>query len=145
MISKVHKTAAIVAFLCLVSFWTLSLITEINADKAFFGFVRTYIFYTMFVMIAAIIITAVTGFKIAKKMRGPIIENKKKRMPFIGLNGAIVLLPLAIILFMYSNETILKGQEGMVDTLRLIELIFGAINIILISLNIKDGLKLKRK
>jgi hypothetical protein len=66
-------------------------------------------------------------------------REEKKRMPFMGLNGLLVLLPAAIVL----NEW---AGDGLFDvrfyTLQGIELIAGAANLALMSMNIRDGFKM---
>lgn len=83
--------------------------------------------------------TGGTGFLIARHRTGRLVEKKKRRMPFIGLNGLFILLPAAIVLNHWAGS-------GLFDTrfylLQGIELVAGAINLTLMGLNIRDGLKL---
>jgi hypothetical protein len=68
-----------------------------------------------------------------------LVESKKKRMPFIALNGVLVLLPAAF--YLHS-----KALAGDFDTnfyaIQAVELIAGATNLWLLSKNMYDGLKL---
>ena len=78
----------------------------------------------------------------SKQRKGNIIERKKKRMPFIAFNGLAILVPAAYFLDRWANS-------GEFDTtfysIQVLELIAGAINLTLMSLNIKDGRKFRSK
>ncbi|WP_245911056.1 hypothetical protein [Neisseria iguanae] len=57
-------------------------------------------------------------------------------MPKIALNGLLVLLPCAF----YLNRLAQAGEfNGMFYTVQIIELIAGAANLIMMGLNIRDG------
>ena len=63
-------------------------------------------------------------------------------MPFIAANGLLILVPAAIFLSV-------RAQAGMFDgafyAVQAVELLAGAINVTLIGLNIRDGLRLSRR
>lgn len=75
-------------------------------------------------------------------MRGPLVATKKKRMPFIAANGIGILIPAALYLSF-------KAQAGAFDTafytVQAVELTVGAVNIALLGLNMRDGLRLSRR
>ncbi len=75
-------------------------------------------------------------------MRGPLIAAKKKRMPFIAANGILILIPSALYLSF-------KAHAGAFDTgfyaVQALELIAGAVNIVLLGLNMRDGFRLTGK
>lgn len=70
------------------------------------------------------------------------MQTKQKRMPFIAANGILILIPSALFLSF-------KAQTGAFDTgfyaVQAIELIAGAVNIALLSLNMRDGMRLTGK
>ena len=70
-----------------------------------------------------------------------LIKTKQKRMAVIVLNGLCILLPSAIYLYTLSVDNQFGHVFYGVQTL---ELIAGFANIILISMNIRDGLKLSK-
>ena len=65
--------------------------------------------------------------------------TKARRMPFIAANGVLILIPSA--LFLAS-----KASAGSFDAsfylVQAVELIAGAANIVLLGLNMRDGLRL---
>ena len=83
-----------------------------------------------------------TGFRLGKRRRGPLVDAKKKRMPFIAANGILILIPSALYLSV-------KAQAGAFDTsfyaVQAVELMAGAVNITLLGLNMRDGLRLSRR
>jgi hypothetical protein len=96
----------------------------------------------LFILIPTIAATGVTGFAMTKGSNKGLIGNKRKRMPFIGVNGLLILLPAAIVLDQWATA-------GSFDTrfylLQGLELAAGAINLTLMFLNICDGRKIKGK
>jgi hypothetical protein len=87
-------------------------------------------------------LAGMSGFRLGKTWRGPVVAQKRKRMPMIAANGIVVLIPAA--LYLAS-----KAQAGQFDTsfyiVQVIELIAGAVNITLLGLNMRDGLRLSGK
>jgi len=65
-----------------------------------------------------------------------------KRMPFIGANGLLILLPAAIFLDQWAAAGSFKTEFYMVQG---IELLAGIINLTLMSFNMRDGLKMSCK
>ena len=68
-----------------------------------------------------------------------LVGTKLKRMPIIAANGLLVLIPSALFLAA-------KAGAGEFDTafyaVQAIELIAGAVNLVLLSMNMRDGLKM---
>ena len=93
----------------------------------------------LFILVPAVAITGGSGFFLSKSRRGRLVDSKKKRMPFIAANGLIVLVPCAIVLSRWS-------AAGSFDTafyvVQAIELSGGAINLALMGMNIRDGLRM---
>jgi hypothetical protein len=87
----------------------------------------------------ALAITGASGFWMAGSSSEPRIVNKKHRMPFIAGNGLLILIPAALYLAMLAS----RGEFGnLFYGAQAIELVAGAVNLMLMSLNIRDGLRL---
>ena len=87
----------------------------------------------------ALAITGVSGFRMAGASADPTIARKRRRMPVIAANGIFVLIPAALYLAMLAS----RGEFGpLFYGVQAIELIAGAVNLTLMSLNIRDGLSL---
>lgn len=137
-ISYLHRIAGVLAFLMIMSFFSSTLVTEFIGDQAMILTVKTVISYGVWILIPLMMITGVTGIKMAPKANVGPIGNKKKRMPFIALNGLLILLPCAI----YLQHLASSGSFNMTFyTVQAAELIAGFINLVLMSLNIRDGIR----
>ncbi|UGA57274.1 hypothetical protein [Vibrio sp. VB16] len=139
----IHRISAIIATLCVVTFFTSTIIVELFGSLESVAQVKSFIVSPgLFILIPAIALTGATGFLISKGRKGRLIESKKKRMPFIAMNGLLILLPSAIMLNQWA-------MEGSFDTafyiVQALELIAGFINASLMILNIRDGRKFTHK
>ncbi|WP_424940794.1 hypothetical protein [Aliiroseovarius sp. S253] len=142
MKTKIHAAAGTIAFLCVLSFWTSSVTVEVFGSHAAIAMVKQTIVYALIVMVPAMAIVGATGMSLGAKRKGALIEAKKKRMPIIAGAGLLVLVPAAL----YLNY---KASNGAFDTMfyvvQGIELAAGAMNLSLLGLNIRDGLKMTAK
>ena len=113
---------------------------ELFASETTVTVVKTAIPWGFLVLIPALMAAGGTGFALAGKRRGGIINTKIRRMPLIAANGILILIPSA--LFLAS-----KASAGEFDTgfyaAQALELAAGAANIALLGLNMRDGLKMK--
>ncbi len=139
MKSRIHAIFGSIAILCIFSFWTSTLVSELFMSAQTIVAVKGAILQAMWILIPAMVATGGSGFLLAKGRSGRLVESKKKRMPFIALNGLLVLLPSAIYLHA-------KAQAGLFDAsfyaIQAVELAAGATNLWLLSKNMYDGLKL---
>lgn len=137
-IVKVHLTATIIAVLTIINFFGFSLFAEILGQDLFIQQVKTGILYCLPILIVVMPILAISGNKLAGSSRNPLIINKMKRMKFIALNGLILIL-LAIYLYYHAT---FKTIDSTFLYVQIVELLFGAVNLGLIAMNINAGLKL---
>lgn len=56
------------------------------------------VFPGLLILMPAIALTGITDFSFAKNRNGHLVNHKKKRMPFVGANGFLILMPAAIYL-----------------------------------------------
>ena len=135
MYSKIHKVSGIVALLVISSFFISSLYGEIIGNHNIIIAIKTYIVFTIPVMLILMPTCAITGKKMAGKSKSQIVKSKNKRVKFIALNG-IILITLAIVLYK-------RAINGEIDsdflTIQIVEFVFGLTNIIMLGLMIKDG------
>ena len=141
-IIKVHAASATIALLLIATFFLSSLISELMGDKVLIAQVKTGIFYAIWILVPAMAIAGATGNKLAPNAKSGAIGEKKKRMPFIAVNGILVLIPAAIFL---RGEAVAGNFDTTFYLVQVIELIAGFINITLMSLNLKDGLSISRR
>lgn len=139
MKTKIHAVAGFIAVLTIALFWTSTIYSELFTDHATIAAVKAAILKGMFVLVPAMVIVGASGMSLGGRRRDRLALAKKKRMPIIAANGLVILLPAAFYL-----EA--KAASGAFDTafyaVQILELIAGAANLTMMSLNIRDGLTL---
>lgn len=139
---NVHAAAGLLAFLFIATFWTSTVVAELFFDHGAVTNVKVAIPYAFIAFVPCMAITGATGFAMGGKSTFPILVAKRRRMPIIGANGLLVLIPAAIYLS-------IKAQAGEFDsmfyTVQILELLAGATNLTLMGLNIRDGRKMSRR
>lgn len=139
MVRKLHAVLGAVALLCIASFWSATVIAELWLDGASVAAVKHGVLAGMWVLIPAMVATGGSGFFLAKKRRGRLVDVKGRRMRIVAANGLLVLLPSAYVLAGMANA---GHFEGTFYALQLVELAAGAVNFSLLALNMRDGLRL---
>ena len=140
MIKTIHPLAGALALLTIATFWLSTAFAELFASEAVVTIVKTAIPWGFLVLIPALMAAGGSGFALAGKRRGGIIDTKIRRMPLIAANGILILIPSA--LFLASKA---EPASSMPDSMsaQTLELAAGAANIALLGLNMRDGLKMK--
>jgi hypothetical protein len=139
MKSRAHAIFGSIAMLCIFCFWTSTLVTELFMSKEAIVTVKGIILQAMWILIPAMVATGGSGFSLAKGRTGRLVDSKKKRMPFIAVNGLLVLLPSA---FFLHSKALAGAFDASFYAIQAVELVAGAINLWLLSKNMHDGLKL---
>lgn len=140
MKARIHLLGGIIATLCIATFFTSTVVVElIGSDDAIATVKGLIVMPGLFILVPAIAVTGGTGFSLGKTRKGRLVEAKKKRMPIIGANGVLVLLPAAIFLDQWATAGAFDTKFYVVQGL---ELVAGAVNLTLMGLNIRDGLTL---
>ncbi|NVZ11248.1 hypothetical protein HW932_18520 [Allochromatium humboldtianum] len=139
MKTKVHALAGLLSFLCIASFWSATLVSELFLSYEAVAAVKAGIVYAFVLFIPCMIATGGTGFAMGGQGQHPQLVAKRQRMPFVALNGLLILIPSALFL----NA---KAGAGAFDSgfygVQVLELLAGALNLFLMGLNIRDGMRL---
>lgn len=139
----IHRTAAFIATLCIAIFWVSTLFVEIFGSIDSITTVKNLIVTPgLFILVPAMAITGGTGFALSKSRKGSLVENKKRRMPFIAAIGLIILLPAAIFL---EQCALARSFDTRFYIVQGLEFIAGAVNLLLMGMNMRDGLKMSGK
>lgn len=96
----------------------------------------------MLVLIPAMAAAGGSGFSLGKGWKSPAVLRKKRRMQIIAANGILILVPSAV--FLASRAAVGEFDRAFA-AVQAIELIAGAVNITLLSLNMRDGFALRKK
>ena len=143
MITKLHKFVAITSTLSITFFFISSIIVELFASYQSITIVKNLIVTPgLFILIPAMALTGGTGFILSKTRKGQLVKRKKKLMPFIAANGILILIPSAIILNYMADSGIFGVRFYLIQIL---ELLAGAINLTLMTMNMRDGFKMTGK
>lgn len=138
----VHAIAGITAMIIIAGFWTATLISEIFLDYAAIAAVKHAIVYALFLLVPFMAATGGSGFVLGKTREGWLLDQKKKRMAIIGTNGLLVMIPAAIFL----NGKAAAGEfDAAFYAVQAVELIVGVVQLTLMGMNFRDGLKLAGK
>ena len=87
-------------------------------------------------------ITGGSGFSLGRSRKGAIVQQKKRRMAIIGSNGLLVMIPAALFL----NGKAAAGEfDALFYAVQVVELIVGAVQLVLMGTNFRDGLRLAGK
>lgn len=140
MTKIIHPIAGAIAILTIATFWLSTVISELFGSQAAVIAVKTTLPWGFLLLVPALAAAGGSGFVLSKGRRGALIDKKKKRMPIIAANGLLVLIPSA--LFLAS-----KAGAGEFDAafyaVQALELVAGLVNLALLALNMRDGLKMK--
>lgn len=135
-----NRIASITAFLMIICFMTSSLVSELIGDHILIAAVKRTILYALLLLITCMILTAASQRKLTILYPNNSYELRRvKRIKCIGLNGAIFLAPLAIVLnYLAQNDRI--GTTFYL--LQSLEITCGLINIFLFIKMFVDGKKI---
>ncbi|MFF0488299.1 hypothetical protein ACFYTQ_04680 [Nocardia sp. NPDC004068] len=139
MLSRIHPIAGTVGLITILAFWTSTVVAEIGGSRHVITVVKQTIPWCLPILVLALVATGSSGLRLAAGSTFPIVLAKKRRMPFIAGNGLLILIPSAITLSILAGHDDFGTAFYCVQTL---ELVAGAVNIALMSLNIRDGLRL---
>jgi hypothetical protein len=138
--TQVHAAAGTLALATVLIFWISTAASELAGTTAWVVAVKTAVPWGMLLLIPCLATAGATGLSLARGRSDGPVAAKRRRMPFIAANGALVLLPAALFLAA-------KAAAGSFDVafalVQAVELLAGAVNIALLGANLRDGLKLR--
>lgn len=138
----IHAAAGTAALTLVAGFWLATAVSELFLSAQAIVAVKRSILYGMALLIPAAIAAGASGFLLSRTRDGAIVERKKGRMRLIALNGVLVLLPSALFLYAKAAEAAFDGAFQAVQAL---ELAAGAVQFVFLGLNIRDGMRLRRR
>jgi hypothetical protein len=135
-----HRICGLLAAATISLFLGATVLVELfGSPQAVAELKQRIVFPGLWVLVPAIAATGVSGFIAGRSRSGRLLSAKKRRMPWIAMNGLLVLVPCAILLQRWS-------AAGRFDTgfylVQALELLAGATNLTLMGLNIRDGLRM---
>lgn len=142
MKTALHGAAGTMALALILAFWFSTVVSELFLGLEAIRIVKLGIVYGMAVLIPVLIAVGISGFVLARSRQpSRALGRKRRRMPFVAANGVLLLVPAAFFLQARAANANLDAAFYGVQAL---ELTAGAINILLLALNMRDGLMLSR-
>lgn len=139
MLKRLHPLAGSLALLTILTFWLATSLSELSGATDMIVAVKLAIPWGLLLLVPALIITGASGFRLAGGSDDARIRAKKRRMPFITANGLLILVPCAFYLAALAERDDFGPQFYLVQA---VELLAGTVNLVLMSLNLRDGLRL---
>ncbi|MBY5766971.1 hypothetical protein HFO06_28380 [Rhizobium leguminosarum] len=140
MIKIIHRIAGALALLTIATFWLTTVVSELFASEATVIIVKTTIPWGFLLLIPALAAAGGSGFALANGRRAGLVGEKVRRMPWIAGNGILILVPVALFL---GSKARAEEFDAVFYAVQALEVIVGGANITLLSLNMRDGLKMK--
>lgn len=136
---RLHAIAGALALVLILTFLSSTVVVELSGHAPAVAAVKRLIAYGLLLLVPSLALTGITGQRLAGRSRARAVEVKRKRMLFAAANGLLVLVPCAIALHILASA----GAFGPTFyAVQAVELVAGPINVALIGLNIRDGLRL---
>ena len=136
---RVHPIAGGLALLTMLVFWTSTVGVELVGDRDAVVAVKRAIMWGLLVLVPALAVTGGTGFVRGGRSGYAPIVAKKRRMQVVAPIGILVLVPCVLYLGLTASKS---GLGTYFYPVQGVELVAGAVNLPLMSLNARDGLRL---
>ncbi|HZA41056.1 MAG TPA: hypothetical protein VFA00_10570 [Actinomycetota bacterium] len=137
-----HGVAGGIALSLALAFLGASVAAEVLGSDDTVARVKHAILFVIPLLAFSAIVAGGSGTWMSRKSKAKIISRKAKRMRIIGANAVLVLIPCAVIL-----DRLASGGEfgARFDALQAVEFVFGATNVALLGLNMRDGLRMRAR
>ena len=140
MIKAVHLIAGLLATLTIAAFFLSTVIAELFGTQGAMATVMRLIANPgLLILVPTIAVTGSSGFSLSKSRPGRLAQAKQKRMILIAANGLLILIPSALFLDRWASVGVLDRTFYWVQG---VGLLAGAVNLTLMGMNIRDGLKM---
>ncbi len=136
IVKKIHPVTGGLAMLMISGLLISTIIVELSGDPLEIAELKeSILFCVVFGLIPLMMITGISGNKLGA------ISEKAKRMKRIAINGLLVLIPSAVVLWKLSAAgdfgTLFMAVQG-------VEIVAGILNLYWMGLNMRDGMRIKR-
>ncbi|WP_068117570.1 hypothetical protein [Tropicimonas marinistellae] len=141
-IARLHAASGTLALTLIATFWLSTVVAEIIGNTAMVATVKAGILFGFVLLVPALATAGATGTLLARGWKGPRVGAKRRRMAIAATNGLLVLIPSAMFL---SSRATAGNLDAAFYVVQGLELVCGAINIILLGRNLRDGLSMRRR
>lgn len=138
----VHIVAGLAAFLLVARFLVGTLRAELFGTAAEIVAAKLWIAWRLPLLVLVMALAGASGFALAGRRPKGLAATKFSRMRIIGANGLLVLVPSALFL---AWQAAAFRFDTLFYAVQAVEIAAGSINLVLLGLNIRDGLRMKRR
>ncbi|SLN15688.1 hypothetical protein ROJ8625_00510 [Roseivivax jejudonensis] len=136
---SLRAIAGTLALAIVIAFWTATVVVETLGESTAIVAVKTAIPWALALLVPALIAARATGQALARGRGGALVAAKRRRMSIVAVNGLAILVPAAL----YLSHKARAGEfDALFYAVQAAELAAGAINIALLGLAFRDGLRL---
>jgi hypothetical protein len=136
-----HAAAGSLALVLIAGFWLATVAVEALGGAAAIASAKATILWLVPLLIVALAAAGLSGAGLMRSRPSPLARRKQRRMVLAAANGLLVLLPAAWLLAQWSAA----GRfDSTFYALQALELAAGPVNLALLGLNLRDGLRMRR-
>ena len=142
MKSRFHATTGVIAFLAILALLTSTVLSHLFGNDATVATVKRVIFFGLLGLVPLQAIVGASGMSLLGKRTDSLVEIKQKRAPAAFMTSLLILLPAGFFLKSRAADGAIDGMYYAVEGLVLVA---AAVAVVLVGLNIRDGLILSGK
>lgn len=139
---SIHAAAGFVGLATIAVFMASTVAVEAMGDAATIAVAKRAIAWGLLLLIPSLVAAGGSGFRLAGGAKAGAAAVKAKRMRIVAANGLVVLVPAALFL---ANRATAGAFDGFFTAVQAIEFLAGAINVTLLTRNLRDGLAMAGK
>jgi hypothetical protein len=137
---RVHAISGALAIVMVATFLVATLVSEAFGSHQDVTRVKRAILFGIASLVPTMAAAGLSGRRLSGRSSSPVIRRKLRRMQMIGANGLLVLIPCAIVLYRLASA----GNFGaLFYGFQAVEVAAGATNLVLMTLNMRDGLAMR--
>jgi hypothetical protein len=141
-VRSAHAAAGGSALVFALGFLSASITVELFGSNGSVIAVKRGILLAIPLLAICAIVSGGSGNWLAGKSKAQVITRKALRMRIIGVNALLVLIPCAVMLDRMASAAEFGTRFVVVQA---IEFVFGAVNVTLLGLNLRDGLRMRAR
>ncbi|MGV6872617.1 hypothetical protein ACUSIJ_07990 [Pseudochelatococcus sp. B33] len=136
----IHIAAGVAAFFFILRFLGQTAWAEFGGQAGEIAAAKGWIVSRLPALIAALAVVGATGFLLAGRQPRGLAAAKLRRMQVIAPNGLLILMPAALFLNWKAGAHAFDTAFVAVQS---VEIAAGLVNLALVGLNIRDGLRMR--
>lgn len=138
--SVFHAMAGTIAILIVATFWISTVVSELFLGQSAVIIVKhSIVIYGLIPLVFMMALIGRSGFSLSRTRKGRLLNDKKKRMLLIALNGFLIMIPSALFL---DYKAASNEFDAFFYGIQILELAMGIIQLTLMVINFRTGLRL---